>query len=110
MTIKKQDTPTQDDILQAKITLETAQIAWRDLQRFFAAGTAIAVDPSLDLVEVATEMSRDNKAQFEGWYTRKLVGPVSDAQAEHWYQGDETVWAVVVAPWVLVQAPEPEPR
>ena len=32
---------------------ETAKIAWQELQRFFAQGLAIGVEPELDLVDVA---------------------------------------------------------
>jgi hypothetical protein len=95
--------PSDADVLQAKITLETAQIPWRELQRFFASGKAVAVDPALDLTQVATAFARDDKARFEAWLQQKRVAPVSDEQAEHWYQADALLWAVVVAPWVLVQ-------
>ena len=37
-------------LLRAKLEGETSKIAWRELQRFFANGTAIYVAPALDLV------------------------------------------------------------
>lgn len=92
-----------DELVQAKINLETAQIAWRALQRFFAAGTAIAVDPGLDLIEVARVIARDDAAQLKQWMDAALVDNVSDTQASHWYEQDALVWAVVIKPWVLVQ-------
>lgn len=107
MTTHKQDIPAPQDVLQAKITLETAQIGWRELQRFFAAGRAVAIDPALDLIQVAAEFSSDNKALFESWLAQELVAPVTDDQAEQWYDNDDVVWAVVVAPWVLVQIKKP---
>ena len=42
---------------KAKVNEETSQIAWKDLQRFFAGGTIIYVAPELDLVDVAFQMS-----------------------------------------------------
>ena len=45
---------------KAKVNLETSQIAWKELQRFFAAGLAISVAAELDLVEVAFQFSVDN--------------------------------------------------
>ncbi len=85
------------------INLETSQIPWHELQRFFASGQAIAVDSSLDLVDVAYQFSRDNKTQFEQWITEKKVAPVSDPQALQWFEENTSVWAVVIKPWVLVQ-------
>ncbi|MEY4211649.1 MAG: hypothetical protein RLZ92_2030 [Pseudomonadota bacterium] len=88
---------------KAKVNLETSQIAWKELQRFFAAGLAISVAAELDLVEVAFQVSADNKTQVEQWLQANLVAPVTDQQASDWYQNDSEVWAVVVRPWVLVQ-------
>lgn len=88
----------------AKINLETSAIAWRELQRFFAAGLAIAVAADLDLVDVAWQFSQDNKAQVEQWLNSGRIGHVSDEQAGRWHADDSQVWAVVVKPWVLVQA------
>jgi len=85
------------------INLETSQIPWHELQRFFAGGLAIAVDSSIDLVEVAYQFSLDNKSQVEQWITEKKVGPVSDTQALQWFDNNVSVWAVVIKPWVLVQ-------
>lgn len=88
---------------KAKVNLETSQIAWKELQRFFAAGLAISVSAELDLVEVAFQFSVDNKTQVEQWLKAGLVAPVADQQASDWYQNDSEVWAVVIRPWVLVQ-------
>lgn len=89
--------------LRNKINLETSRIAWRELQRFFAAGTAIHVAARLDLIEVATRIAEDDKAQVELWMLQGLVGQVSDEQAHAWFDGGAELWAVVVKPWVLVQ-------
>ncbi len=88
---------------RARINAETARIAWRDLQRFFAQGHAIYVAPDLDLVDVALQMQKDNKSTIEGWLASARLAPVSDAQALDWFDNDATHWCVVVKPWVLVQ-------
>lgn len=95
--------PNQDDILRANLNRETARIEWKELLRFFAAGTAIAVSEELDLIEVALQISNDNKALIEQWMIEKRVGKVSDAQAKGWLETDACLWAVVVRPWILVQ-------
>lgn len=96
-------TPTQQQILRAKVNLETSRIAWKELQRFFARGGAIAVSSDLDLVEVALQISEDNKKQIAQWLSGNKIGKVGDAQALAWYAADADVWAVVVNPYVLVQ-------
>jgi len=96
-------THTIPDLSKEKVNLETSQIAWKELQRFFANGSAVFVAPDLDLVEVAYQFSIDNKDQVAGWLQNNLVGLVSDQQALAWLESDAEVWAVVVKPWILVQ-------
>jgi len=100
-------TDTDADKLQAlsrdEIHSETSNIAWSELQRFFAAGRAIYVSADLDLVEVALQVSNDNSDLVRQWMDKDKLAPVSDDQARYWIGTDATVWAVVVKPWVLVQ-------
>ena len=93
----------QQEILRAKVIMETSRIEWKELQKFFAGGLAVAVSAKLDLIEVALQMHGDNKAQFEAWLSAGMVGKVTDEQAAAWLDSDADVWAVVVSPWVLVQ-------
>ncbi len=95
------------DFKRASVNLETAQIAWRELQRFFASGVAIAVSPELDLIEVAFQVSEDNAEQIQKWMDGGQVARVTDELALTWYDNDAIVWAVVVRPYVLVQAEKP---
>lgn len=89
--------------IEQQINLETAQIHWHELQRFFASGNAIAVDPTLDLTHVAAQIVADNAAQIKTWMDAGLVDAVKDNQAQSWYEQNALVWAVVIKPWVLVQ-------
>ncbi|MCK9635881.1 MAG: DUF2288 domain-containing protein [Methylobacter tundripaludum] len=91
------------DIDREKVNLETSQIAWKELQRFFASGSAVFVAPDLDLVEVAYQFSIDNKDQVASWMQNNQLALVSDQQAIAWLEEDADVWAVVVKPWILVQ-------
>jgi hypothetical protein len=90
--------------LEQHINLQTAQIRWHELQRFFASGNAIAVDPSLDLTHVAAQIVADNAAEIKSWMEQGMVDAVKDEQAKTWYEQDALVWAVVIKPWVLVQS------
>ncbi|EKF75041.1 hypothetical protein A11A3_05094 [Alcanivorax hongdengensis A-11-3] len=91
------------DILKAKLNQETAKADWRELQPFFARGQTVAVDPSLDLIEVAVSFSRDDASQIGQWKDAGLVDKVSDAQAAQWFDNTQALWTLVVMPWVLVQ-------
>lgn len=98
---------TPEEFSRAQVNLETAQIAWKELQRYFASGVAIAVSPELDLVEVAVKISQDNARQVAEWMQAGKIGQVTDEQAMAWYESDAIVWAVVARPYVLVQANKP---
>lgn len=91
------------EVNRAKLNMETAQMAWRDMQRYFASGVALYVAPELDLVDAALQMSEDNIGQIQAWMGAGQFGKVSDAQAAEWIGTDATLWTVVVSPWVLVQ-------
>ncbi len=88
---------------RARINAETAKIAFRELQRFFAAGKLMHVEPGLDLVETALAVQQDDVAQIESWIAEQRIARVSDEQARAWIEADAELWAVVVKPWVLVQ-------
>ena len=91
------------DLERARILGETGQIAWSELQRWFAAGMAIYVSPDLDLVETAFQLSSDNTTHFSDWMAAGRIDKVSDDRALAWFEAEAIVWAVVVKPWVLVQ-------
>jgi len=93
----------QLDILRTRLNQETATIPWKELLRFFAAGSVIQVDAGLDLVEVAASMSNDDTEAVGRWITENRIARVSDKQAQAWTDADAEVWAVVVHPWILVQ-------
>lgn len=92
-----------NELDKEKVNLETAKIAWTDLQRFFAKGEVIWVNRELDLVDVAHQFSLDNKMQVQQWLTTKQIALVSNKQALNWFETQRELWAVVVKPWILVQ-------
>ena len=88
---------------RARINAETAKIAFRELQRFFAAGKLMHVAAGLDLVETALAVQQDEVARIESLIADRHIARVSDEQARAWIEADAELWAVVVKPWVLVQ-------
>lgn len=97
------ETDQDPTLLRAKLNLETAQMPWRELQRYFAAGMVIVVSDTLDLVEVAVRIACDDKEAVAQWMAENRVGRPPDALAAAWYEADASLWTVVVKPWILVQ-------
>lgn len=92
-----------DPDIREQIEREKSIIRWKELQRFFASGSLIYLDPSLDMVNVALCMHADDKQSIEQWLQHGSLAKVSDIQARHWFHTDAELVAVVVRPWVLVQ-------
>ena len=91
------------EALWAKLNAETGKIRWAELQRHFARGVLIRVATGLDLVEVAVRVAEDDKQAMEGWISAGKISRPSIEQARAWSERDTSFWAVVTAPWVLVQ-------
>lgn len=98
----------QDALLHARLNAETGQIGWAELQRHFARGAVIKVAQGMDLVAVAMAISRDERAQVAAWIEAGQVQHASDADALAWHECQSRFWAVVAAPWVLVQEIPPQ--
>ena len=94
---------SREQLLREEFHQQTARIPWHDLQTCYAKGSVISVGESLNLVEVAVQLGRDNTEQFQAWIAAGDIAPVSEDQALIWFDGNPTLWAVVAAPWVLVQ-------
>lgn len=95
--------PQSRNEIKARLNLETSRIGWRELQTYYARGHVVRVSPELDLLDVAAELTADNKDQFQQWMAQGQVGDISPDLARAWYDREADLWAVVVAPWVLVQ-------
>lgn len=89
--------------LYAKLLGETAPIGWDELQPFFARGALMRVAGELDLVGVALAVAEDDGASVSTWMRDGKVGRLEADQAQDWHDRRPLLWAVVVAPWVLVQ-------
>ncbi|OSI10604.1 DUF2288 domain-containing protein [Neisseria zoodegmatis] len=92
-----------DHLLNDKLNLETARISWHELQTHFARGAAVYVSAELDLIETARMMADDNAEGLGKLMQNGLFGLVSEEQARRFLADNQQMWAVVVAPWVLVQ-------
>ncbi|MGH8436569.1 MAG: DUF2288 domain-containing protein [Pseudomonas sp.] len=93
----------QPSTLYAKLLGETAPISWQELQPFFARGALLWVDATMDLVEVALAVAQNEQAKVAAWLAAEHVSKVEERRAEDLLARDPKLWAVVVAPWVLIQ-------
>lgn len=92
-----------DNLLNDKLNLETARISWNELQPHFARGAAVYVSADLDLIQTARLMADDDAAALGELMKQGRFGVVSEDQARCFLAANQAMWAVVVAPWVLVQ-------
>lgn len=95
-----------DAILRENIQMEIGRVAWKELARFFAMGSAVVISRELDLAEAAFQISKDNKTIIEQWMLEGKISRASDEQAKIWFETETMVSAIVIKPWVLVQAVE----
>ncbi|KRW66431.1 MULTISPECIES: DUF2288 domain-containing protein [Stutzerimonas stutzeri subgroup] len=89
--------------LYAKLLGETAAITWQELEPFFARGALLQVAGDADLVEVALAVAEDDRTKVAAWMNGGQLSKMHADQAQDWLERDPDLWAVVVAPWVLVQ-------
>ena len=95
------------ELIRLKLNHDTAKINWGVLHEHQQQESVIAVSTDLDLIDVACEFTLDNHAQVKEWLEQEKINKVSDEQAQQWKADDRQLWAVVVAPWILVQEKKP---
>lgn len=93
----------EESSLQQKLNRETAKIEWQALEAHHQQGAVIIVDLNLDLITVAMAFAEDKRESVERWLKNGDVEKVSESTATTWSESKTELWAVVVAPWVLVQ-------
>jgi len=89
--------------LRAKLIGETGKLEWHELERHFARGVVVAVNPGIDLIDVALTMANDDKDGLKKWFDAGTVRRAEAADAEAWLKTKPLFWAVVLAPWVVIQ-------
>ncbi len=94
---------TETSTLYAKLLGETARIDWQELAPFFARGALLWVTPGEDLVALAEAVAEDDRARVAAAMERGALQRMEDERAQDLLARDPELWAVVVAPWVLVQ-------
>jgi len=88
---------------RADLEAESDVIPYAELQKFFAKGMLVAVDPNLNLVDVALAMAADDAGRLQQWADNGLVQRAHDEHARAWHADKALLRAVTVTPWILVQ-------
>lgn len=86
-----------------KLLRETGKIEWALLAPHFESGDLVMVRNPLDLVMVAYRFAEDDKEQVGQWLEAGEVARLEAEQARQFDEENPMFWAVVVAPWVLIQ-------
>lgn len=89
--------------LRHRLNGETAKIHWHELQKHYAAGNVMAVSGKADLIDVAIAFHQDKRDLVRTWLDSGILFEVDDAQATVWFNENKQHWAVVIAPFVLIQ-------
>lgn len=97
-----QDDLPQDETFQ-KLLRETGKVEWKLLSPHFESGGLVLVKNPLDLVKVAYSFAMDDKDRVAAWLETGELVRVDNDQVTAWNAADPSFWAVVVAPWVLIQ-------
>lgn len=94
---------TTSDETKAKLLAETARCPFSELQRFFAQGSLLRVEPGVDLIDVGVTLALDDSTEFQQLLTNGQVTLLEDVVAASWIVDDIELWTLVVRPWILVQ-------
>lgn len=89
--------------LYAQLIGQTARMSWAEIMPIFAKGMVLLVASDQDLVAVAEQIINDDKKTISALMQQKALHNLQDEQALDFQQRDPELWAVVVAPWLIVQ-------
>lgn len=94
-------TPREELIM--KLNGETAVVAWKEIERFFAKGNLLLIELGVDLINCAADLSLDNAAAIKPLIDSEKIQrmPIDFVKAN--CQPETEFWSVVVAPYVLAQ-------
>ena len=98
------DTLSSENLsIHQRLNLQTAKVSWHELQRLFATGTVVVVEQGTDLVKSAESFVANDSQHVAQLLSTSVLRKAEMSDAERWHNEEAVLWAVVVAPWVLVQ-------
>lgn len=103
------DLSPAEDTLSAleKLNKYSGCVPWSYLAPHYKAGALLYVDPRIELQTVGLALTDDNAAQIQAWLrSGDLVKPC-DLHCQHWEASKTEFQAMIVRPFILVQAITP---
>ncbi|AOE49883.1 DUF2288 domain-containing protein [Kangiella sediminilitoris] len=94
-------TPREEMV--AKLNGETAVVAWKEIERFFAKGNMLLIDQELDLINVAADLSLDNAEEIKPLIDSEKIQRMPMEFVKENCKPETEFWTVVVAPYILSQ-------
>ncbi len=97
------DATPHHQALHDELNRQTGRIRWQELQPHYARGSVVVAEPGLDLLTAAVALAEDDRDRVAAWLDQQLLHRASEDEARAWNNENPLFWAVVVAPWVVVQ-------
>ena len=102
--MKRRPQPSDLDEMGAELVRQTAVISWSELARQQAGGNILAVAVHFDLIDIGRAMQADRSDLLATWLADGSVYRIDDLQAIEWQRENTQFWALVIAPFVVIQA------
>ncbi len=97
------DAAEKDEIIE-KLEAELSNVEWSALQNHLERGAIIVVDRSLDLVQTAAKVARDDVEDVEEYLQKRLLAKPTQNQLDLWGMDMRKQFLfVIVQPYVLIQ-------
>ncbi|MCW8856512.1 MAG: DUF2288 domain-containing protein [Kangiella sp.] len=94
-------TPKEELIM--KLNGETAIVAWKEIERFFAKGNLLLIEQGVDLINCAADLSLDNAEAIKPLIDSEKIQRMPLEFVKENCQPETEFWSVVVAPYILAQ-------
>lgn len=90
--------------MRESLAASMGPIEFTDIRAHLARDAVIVVDASLDLLDVAEAVARDDKARVGAWVEQGLMRKPTLEELEKWSKIEGPAWtAIVVQPFVLLR-------
>lgn len=86
-----------------KLEKYTGEVDWKYLEKHYANGALLYVDPSLELTEVGKAFADDEAEKVAAWKKSGDILQPSTPHAMYWEEAGQMFRALVVSPFVLAQ-------
>lgn len=101
--MSRRPAPSELDQIGTELVRQTALIAWQELAHHHAAGNLLGVVERLDLIDIGRALRADRNDLLAVWLADGSVYPIDDQRAIAWQRDNSRFWALVIAPFVLIQ-------